>query len=562
MKRLSCLRRRFLIGAVSLSMALCGTTMAFADAGNITEEESGYMGRSMEANEYYIEDGQPAPRAASAIIRKGIDVSYAQGNIDWTKVKAAGVQYAILRLCYGYHYGYDSQFERNAKECERLGIPYGVYVYSYTENRNETIWEAENAIKLLSGYKLSYPVYYDLEDNIVRNAFGSSSIRLSAEAKVFCDKIKAAGYQPGIYANLSWFNNYLTSPELDVYEKWVAQYYSTCQYQKPYAMWQYSSEGKVSGISGNVDMNYDYKVRTDTPVVKPDRIGGSTRYDTAISIANKLKAKLGVSKFKNIVVASGENFPDALTGCYLAGNAGAPMLMVSGSTENLVVSYIRNNLESGGKVYILGGTGAVSESFELALASIGITPKRLAGKSRYDTNLQILNNAGAEQPTELLVCAGYNFADALSSSAVNMPMMIVGDSLTANQQKHLASAKYKKIHVIGGDGAVSNGVANELKKYGTVDRISGADRYQTSTAVAKKFFTTKPSVAAITSGMNFPDGIAGGPLAMANKAPMLLVSDAYSGIASSYYKTYCNKGPLLVLGGTGVVSDSIVKKFL
>lgn len=189
---------------------------------------------------------------------KGIDVSIHQGNIDWAKVKADGIDYAILRCGYGSDMTYqdDGQFRRNASECERLGIPYGVYLYSYANTMGKANSEADHVLRLIKGCKIDYPVYYDLED---ANTTGKCSKDLIADmAETFCNKIQKAGYEVGIYANLNWFNNYLTDSRFNQWDKWVAQYASKCTYKGKYTMWQYTDKGTVKGIKGGVDMNYYY----------------------------------------------------------------------------------------------------------------------------------------------------------------------------------------------------------------------------------------------------------------------------------------------------------------
>lgn len=188
---------------------------------------------------------------------RGIDVSHHQGVIDWDKVKSQ-IDYAILAIGYGDNITSqdDKQFHRNAKECTRLGIPFGVYIYSYAMNLNQAKSEAEHVLRMIKGYKLDYPVYYDLEDGPTT---GKCSNKLIADmAEVFCNAIEKAGYWAGIYANTSWFNNKLTDTRFANWVKWVAQYSTTCTYKGNHDMWQYSSSGKVNGIAGNVDMNYCY----------------------------------------------------------------------------------------------------------------------------------------------------------------------------------------------------------------------------------------------------------------------------------------------------------------
>lgn len=182
-----------------------------------------------------------------------IDVSEHQGNINWDQVKSTGVEGVIIRCGYGDDIASqdDIYWKRNADECTRLGIPFGVYIYSYATSMAQAESEAQHALRCVKGYKLSYPIYLDLEHS------GTEAGAVD-RAKRFGDIIEAAGYWCGIYANLSWWNNYL--PGLDRFTKWIAQYNSQCDYTgKNKDMWQYTSGGRVAGISENVDMNECYR---------------------------------------------------------------------------------------------------------------------------------------------------------------------------------------------------------------------------------------------------------------------------------------------------------------
>ena len=193
-------------------------------------------------------------------VARGIDVSEHNGTINWNAVKNSGqVDFAILRVGYGDDYSYqdDKQWARNVSECERLGIPYGVYIYSYATSWSQLNSEVSHVKRLLKGHNPSYPVYIDMEDN---STIGLGRNTLTQFAKSFCDQINSAGYTAGVYANLNWWNNYLYASQLDNYERWVAQYNSSCWYEGDYSLWQYSSSGSVPGISGNVDMNYEYGI--------------------------------------------------------------------------------------------------------------------------------------------------------------------------------------------------------------------------------------------------------------------------------------------------------------
>lgn len=179
-----------------------------------------------------------------------IDVSTWQGTIDWEKVKPQ-IDGAILRCGYGMDMVEqdDGQFKRNADECTRLGIPFGVYIYSYATTVERIKSEAAHVLRLVKPYKLSYPIYLDLEQS------GTEEGAVE-RAEIFGDIIEEAGYWCGVYANLNWWNNYLDG--LERFTKWVAQYYKVCEYGGTYDMWQYSSDGQIDGIDGRVDMNECY----------------------------------------------------------------------------------------------------------------------------------------------------------------------------------------------------------------------------------------------------------------------------------------------------------------
>lgn len=190
-------------------------------------------------------------------MRNGIDVSYANGIVDWDEVKP-NIDFALLRCGYGQDKTSqdDAQFARNISECERLGIPYGVYLYSYADSIEKAKSEAQHVLRLIKGHKLSYPVYYDLEDRVTA---ACSKETIAAIAKAFCDAIENAGYWVGIYANISWWTNRLTDPIFDKWVRWVAQWgVKQCEYKGAYGMWQYTSSGSVPGINGRVDMDYCY----------------------------------------------------------------------------------------------------------------------------------------------------------------------------------------------------------------------------------------------------------------------------------------------------------------
>lgn len=298
---------------------------------------------------------------------------------------------------------------------------------------------------------------------------------------------------------------------------------------------------------------------TTEPVLFYERVYGADRYDTAMTIANKYKSKMGVSKFDNLIVASGEGYADALSGAYLSKVKDAPMLLVNNRSwsQDKVAKYISSNLNPGGTVYILGGEGAVSKDFEDKLA--GYNVKRLGGRDRYATNIAILKEAGTTSQ-DVLVCSGMNFADALSASAVGKPIVVVGDKLTNEQKNYLGQLTSKKYYLIGGSAVVSNDIADALKsKNTTVQRVYGADRYKTSVAIAKTFFGSNIKTAVVAYGNDFPDGLCGGVLAGKFNGPLLLM-DKNNVKTIAAYTNNLKLELIMGLGGPSFISEEDLRK--
>lgn len=192
--------------------------------------------------------------------KAGIDVSQHQGKIDWDKVKALGVDFAIIRL--GWignlnNHTLDKQFERNYNECKRLNIPIGVYVYCYSNCAETAESGADWAVKKLQGKKLDLPVFIDMEDSSI---VSTGNKNLSNICIAFNTIIEKANFKSGIYANRNWFDNYLDNSLRQKYTCWIAHYTSSdnINYEDTYEIWQYSSEGLANGINGNVDLNVMY----------------------------------------------------------------------------------------------------------------------------------------------------------------------------------------------------------------------------------------------------------------------------------------------------------------
>lgn len=191
----------------------------------------------------------------------GIDVSKWNGTIDWNAVKNSGVNYVIIRCGYrGSSTGalvVDPKFEANIKGATAAGLKVGVYFFSQAINNSEAVEEASMVLELIKNYKISYPVFLDVEASGGR----ADSISVAARTdviKTFCQTIQNNGYTAGVYANKNWLTTKIDTSKLNQYKIWLAQYASAPTYTGRYDMWQYKSTGKVTGISGDVDLNWSY----------------------------------------------------------------------------------------------------------------------------------------------------------------------------------------------------------------------------------------------------------------------------------------------------------------
>ena len=231
-----------------------GKTYYFTKDGNKVTGEQVIQGAR------YNFDGDGALSAASGNL--GIDVSKWNGNIDWNAVRNSGISYAIIRCGYrGSTTGAlieDPTFRANIKGASAAGIKVGIYFFTQAVNEVEAVEEASMVLSQISGYKISYPVFLDVEASSGRGDRISKEARTEV-CKAFCQTIQNAGYKAGVYSNKTWFNQYLNAGSLTGYKIWLAQYAAAPTYTTTrYDLWQYSAKGAVSGIKGNVDMNISY----------------------------------------------------------------------------------------------------------------------------------------------------------------------------------------------------------------------------------------------------------------------------------------------------------------
>jgi len=296
---------------------------------------------------------------------------------------------------------------------------------------------------------------------------------------------------------------------------------------------------------------------TLSPLSRIPRLAGSNRYSTSCVVSAK-----GWETSNVVVIARGDNFPDALAGAALARKNSCPILLTESATLTIETEAEIKRL-SATRVIVLGGTGAISSTVEQKLSQLGLSVTRISGGDRYDTAAKIALEVGSPSYTAI-IATGENFADALAissySAANQKPILLVKkDFLPKATEDALSALNINSVVIVGGTGAVSQAVQDKLEdKDITVTRIAGTDRYDTAYQIVNRYFTAPINVY-ITRGDNFPDALSAAPLAAMKPAPLLLVKpdELPSGIKSylEAKRTTIN-GPYII-GGSGAVSSAV-----
>lgn len=332
----------------------------------------------------------------------------------------------------------------------------------------------------------------------------------------------------------------------------------------------YSFNGWYTAKEGGTKVNTDTVFTEDTTIYAQwtknsgsdilKRLKGSGRQATAAAIS-----KEAYTSASNVIIASGDNYADALAGVPLANAMNAPILLVCKSAGLDEATKTEIKRLGAKNVYILGGTGAIPETIENAIRNLGCTVTRVKGSDRFATAVEIANKLkelkGA--PSEVFFVYSHNYPDALAVSGIaaakGEPILYVaGDGALNASEDYLKATKSSltKAYIIGGTGAIKPAADENIGKYVTTQRVYGKDRYLTCSEINKTFASTLTgSAVCIATGKNFPDALAGGVLAAKTKSPMLLVGDSLLDYQASYI-TSRKPSTIYVFGGTSAVSDA------
>lgn len=302
----------------------------------------------------------------------GIDISAHQGDIDLATLKNNGVEFVIIRVGYGVSGTIDNKFTRNADLCKSLGIPMGFYWYSYALDVEGAKKEADHFLNAIAPYTPEYGCWFDMEDadGYKKKNGMPSNETLRDMCYAFCEKVENAGYYTGVYASESWFKNQLAGDRLSRFDKWVAQWPTSGGRQKglkvnsgsrsDVSLWQFTSQAKFTGYSGNLDADYAYK-----SFPNPGK-SESTTTPTPAPAPSTQKFNIG-----DKVIISGS--------LYTSSNAASP----AGSVSNKVTNITRYSAGAAHPYNTTGDLGWMNESDIKAYSATSTGTIRKGSKVKF-----------------------------------------------------------------------------------------------------------------------------------------------------------------------------------
>jgi putative cell wall-binding protein/GH25 family lysozyme M1 (1,4-beta-N-acetylmuramidase) len=500
----------------------------------------------------------------------GIDVSYYQGTVDWSKVVASGKKFVYVKATEDIDTP-NSLFTPQWTGARNAGLLTGAYHFA---TPNTSSGSAQAAYFLGKGGTWTadgrtLPPMLDIEANPYTNGvntcWGLTPANLVRWVKDFVFTVEnAIGRTPVIYTTTDWWNR-CTSSNGDVgnYPLSIARWTTaTSPGALPagwpgYTFWQYNDDddGKLVGdqqvFNGTLSQLRDFALNA--------RVSGADRFGTSAALASAFRAGVPVA-----YVASGAAFPDALSAGPATKGTGPVLLIQSFAIPTPVATELRRLAPK--KIVVLGGETSVNASTFNALKGYSSSVVRYAGADRYDTSAAVAATFAAGQK-DVYVASGLNFPDALSGAALAAglkpgPLLLTTPGgIPQSVANQLARLKPATIHVIGGATSVSAAVAAQLRNYtasrsaASVERISGADRFDTSAAISTKF--PAGGTVYIANGLGFPDALSGAPVAGSTDSPVLLVQATAIPQSVKVRLQALKPKRIVILGGEASVSASV-----
>jgi len=316
---------------------------------------------------------------------------------------------------------------------------------------------------------------------------------------------------------------------------------------------------KIQAVNSSGSYIYTSSIASATTLsgtsaqITSDRLAGDNRYETSREIA-----RFGWSSSYYAVIVSGENYPDALCSAPLAAKYNAPILLTSKySLDTLTRDELtRLNVRS---VFLIGGLNTISSTVEQTIQNMGISVTRIAGTDRYDTSLKIAQTIG--ESGQAVVANGETFADALSIAPIaaikKMPIILTPKNTLSSSLRSYLQNSVQSTYVIGGTGAVSNTVYNQLP---SPQRISGTNRYETNVNIIKNFSSQLDlTTCYLATGQTYPDALAGSAVASLKKAPIVLVNNSLDQVTKNFIQERTGIiSKVVAFGGTSVVPNTVI----
>lgn len=542
----------------------------------------------------------------------GIDVSHHQGTVNWKQAYNNGARFGYIKATQSWPTSLfkDPQFNTNYAASRSAGVIRGAYHFAMPAHSSGA---AQAKDFLANGGRWTadgktMPPLLDIEWNPYKKkdypqgqgdiCYGLSPAQMVTWIKDFGNTVKAStGRLPMIYTAQSWWDQCTGDSEAFKYWPLHVSVFPTSDTStknprelpegwETFNVWQYSSNSNLIGNSKNVDANVwngnltslkDFAKNTRSTPYKmvtsylgdmdvwptrldPVRLAGANRYGTPIAISKRTFPR-GTS---TVVVASGENFPDALSASPLATLNNAPLLLTKkDSLPSEVASEIRRL--SPKKIIVVGGPSAVSSRTVTSLKKLA-TVERVAGKTRYGTSAAVSGKWSSSK--KVFVATGLRYEDALSLAAVaanNEAPMVLSSKKYAPSETLLELKRLNPsaIYLAGGEFAISKAAENQIRRAvptAKIIRYGGANRYETSALIAKKFWPRGSQRQFIATGNGYPDGLTGAVAAGYNDAPLLLSKKTCLPVSIASAQASMQGWTNVLIGGPLVLDSTVVFK--
>jgi len=325
------------------------------------------------------------------------------------------------------------------------------------------------------------------------------------------------------------------------------------------------------GLFFTLLLTFSLVLPVNTFAATSNRFAGVDRFETARLISEQFNQ----GTVQDVIFATGNRFPDALSVSVLAAKLSAPILLVNDKAESSseAFNYVSQHLSKTGTVHIIGGTGIINDGFDKKLKELGFTNiDRIAGYDQYDTDYQVAQKLAIAKNTPIVIASGQTFPDALSISSVasnkGWPILLVGkDYLAQDIKDYISKQQPSRVYIVGGTGIISQSVQTQISSLVSnsyITRLAGQDQFDTNSVIAKTF-GLNPKTIYLSTGFGFADALSGSVLAAETGDPIVLIDPSKPTLppsVASYLSALnaTNVSPnLIAFGGTSVVPKAIME---